>query len=130
MGVRKLLLRFLDVSRSRYNRLVCVFDIRIEDLNLVCSFGLGQKCVLTVKGALWDGFQDRVFRLEFFLQLAYGELQQFVLSFALNDLGLQEVFLLLEALGSCLPVTDILSQLVLLLFILNLLIFALFDGLH
>ena len=52
--------------------------------------------------------------LKLTLDAADGQLQQFVLSFRLDDLVLQEVLVLLEGLSTCHPMLDLLIQLLLL----------------
>ena len=52
--------------------------------------------------------------LELTLDAADGQLQQFVLSFRLDDLVLQEVFVLFEGLSTCHPMLDLLIELLLL----------------
>ena len=52
--------------------------------------------------------------LKLTLDAADGQLQQFVLSFRLDDLVLQEVFVLFEGLSTCHPMLDLLIQLLLL----------------
>ena len=52
--------------------------------------------------------------LELPLDAADGQLQQFVLSFRLYDLVLQEVLVLFEGLSTCHPMLDLLIQFLLL----------------
>ena len=52
--------------------------------------------------------------LKLTLDAADGQLQQFVLSFRLDDLVLQEVFVLFKGLSTCHPMLDLLIQFLLL----------------